>query len=111
MDDKQIYKIMFHNQDKIYEIYAHEVNQSDMFGFIEVAGMIFGEKTELLIDPAEEKLQAEFSGVECSYIPLNAIIRIDRVAKQGTNKIISTTDTSNVTTFPSPAFTPGNKNN
>jgi len=111
MQDKQIYKIMFHNQDKIYEIYAHEVNQSDMFGFIEVAGMIFGEKTELLIDPAEEKLQAEFSGVECSYIPLNAIIRIDRVAKEGTNKIISSTESGNITPFPSPAFTPGNNKN
>lgn len=109
MEHKQIYKIMFHNQDKIYEIYAHEVNQSDMFGFIEVSGMIFGEKTELLIDPAEEKLQAEFSGVECSYIPLNAIIRIDRVAKEGTNKIIAAAEGSNVTAFPAPVFTPGNK--
>ncbi len=108
MADKQIYKLMFHNQDKIYEIYAHQVNQSSMFGFIEVAGMIFGEKTELLIDPAEEKLQAEFSGVECSYIPLNAIIRIDKVAKEGSNKIIATNG-GNITTFPSPAFSPGNK--
>jgi len=108
MEDKQIYRVMFHNQDKIYEIYAHEVYQSEMFGFIEIAEMIFGEKTELLIDPAEEKLQAEFSGVERSYIPLNAIIRIDRVTKQGNNKIIST-EAGNITPFPSPAFTPGNK--
>jgi len=110
MKHKNIYKVTFHNQDKIYQIYAHMVNQSDMFGFIEVAEMIFGETTELLIDPAEEKLQAEFSGVECSYIPLNSIIRIDRVAKQGNSKIISNTEGSNITTFPSPTFTPDNKN-
>lgn len=109
MDNTDVYKVLFHNQGKIYEIYAHNVNQSSMLGFIEVEGMIFGEKSELLIDPAEEKLQNEFAGVECSYIPMNAIIRIDRVAKHGTNKIIETSDGGNVTPFPSSAFTSDNK--
>lgn len=105
MDNTEIYKVLFHNQGRIYEIYVHNVNQSSMLGFIEIEGMIFGEKSDLLIDPAEEKLQNEFANVECSYIPMNAIIRIDRVAKQGINKIIETSDGANITPFPSSAFT------
>ena len=33
---KQIYKILFHNQDKIYEVYAKSVSQGALFGFIEI---------------------------------------------------------------------------
>lgn len=109
MANTDTYKIIFHNQNKIYEIYVHDVNQSSMLGFIEIEGLIFGEKSDLLIDPAEEKLQAEFSDVERSYIPINAVIRIDKVAKQGTNKILSASESGNVTAFPSSSFTPGNK--
>ena len=47
------YRIKFHNHNKIYELYAHEVAQSDMAGFIEIGEIIFGEHTKLLIDPAE----------------------------------------------------------
>ncbi len=109
MERKEIYKILFHNQDKIYEIYARDVHQSSMLGFIEVEGLIFGERSNLLIDPAEEKLQAEFSGVERSYIPMNAVIRIDKVAKEGTNKILPGADSANVTPFPNSAFSPPTK--
>ena len=110
MEDKEIYKVLFHNQDKVYEIHAHAVKQSMMLGFIEVEGLIFGDRSSLLVDPAEEKLQAEFSNVECSFIPMNAVIRIDKVSRAGQNKILPGSESENVTPFPGTTFSPTKKN-
>ena len=100
------YRITFHNQGKIYEIYARTVHQSGLFGFIEVEEILFGEKSALLVDPSEENLKSEFAGVTRTYIPMHAVVRIDEVEKMGKSKI---TDGSNedgkVTPFP--VFTPG----
>ncbi len=100
MAGKLVYKVIFLNQGKIYEIYAKHVNQSGMFGFIEVEGLFFGEKSEVVIDPVEERLKNEFSGVERTYIPMNAIIRIDEVPKRGVNKVTQVSSKDNVTPFP-----------
>lgn len=108
MQDKEIYKILFHNQDKIYEIHAHAIKQSMMLGFVEVEGLIFGDRSSLLVDPAEEKLQAEFSNVERSYIPMNAVIRIDKVSRAGENKILPGGNAANVTPFPGTGVSPTN---
>jgi hypothetical protein len=88
MGRKSIYKIVFMNQSKIYEIYVNEVCSSNIHGFIEVSGLIFGEKSALLIDPSEERLKNEFQEVKRSYIPLHLIIRIDEVEKGGVAKIV-----------------------
>ena len=101
MSDNKIYKIMFHNQGKVYEIYAKNVHHSAMFGFIEVEKLLFGEKTSIVVDPTEENLKNEFSGVERTYIPMHSIIRIDEVKKQGAAKISEQSDKSqNVMPFP-----------
>ena len=34
--NQHIYKVVFHNQGQIYEVYAHNIYQSDLYGFIEV---------------------------------------------------------------------------
>jgi hypothetical protein len=75
-----------------------------MYAFVEVEDIIFGERSQVLVDPGEEKLKSEFSGVKRTYIPLQAVIRIDEVDKEGVNKIVSTGTTSegNVTHFPYP---------
>jgi len=110
MPEKQeVYKVIFHNQGKIYEIYARHVHQSTLFGFVEVEGLIFGESSQVLVDPAEEKLQTEFKGVETSFIPVQAVVRIDKVSQEGKNKILPGADGGNVTPFPSPVFTPQGK--
>ena len=107
MADKKVYRVMFHNAGQIYEVYAHKVSQSGLLGFVEVSGLIFGEKTQLVVDPGEEKLKAEFEGVECCYLPMQAVVRIDQVAKQGPCKIhADSTGNTNVTRFPSPILTP-----
>ncbi len=84
---KMTFRILFHNQNKVYELYAHQVSQSSMLGFIEIGDIIFGEKSKLLVDPAEEKLKSEFGGVRHTYVPQHAVIRIDEVEKEGKNKI------------------------
>ena len=92
---------MFHNQGKVYEIYAKNVHHSAMFGFIEIEKLLFGEKTSVVVDPTEENLKNEFSGVERTYIPMHSIIRIDEVKKQGAAKISEQSDKSqNVMPFP-----------
>jgi hypothetical protein len=103
MNDSQehIYKVVFFNQGQIYEVYARSIYQSDLNGFIEVEDYIFGSKSQVVIDPGEDKLRAEFEGVQRSFIPFNAVIRIDEVEKEGIAKVTDT-DGSNVTPFPAP---------
>jgi hypothetical protein len=108
MTAKHIYKVLFLSQGKIYELYAREVSQGSLFGFVELGGFIFGERSAIVVDPSEERLQAEFSGVTRTYVPMHAIIRIDEVEKEGTNKISPASTGDNVTPFPLPIYTPGN---
>ncbi len=101
MSNQHIYRIVFYNQGKVYEIYAHKVEQSDMYAFVEVQDIIFGERSKVLIDPSEEKLKSEFSGVKRTHIPIQAVMRIDEVEQAGQNKIISESDSSaTITPFP-----------
>jgi len=102
------YRIVFHNQGKIYELYARHVGMSEMFGFVEIGDIIFGERTALLVDPSEERLKSEFAGVKTTYVPMHSVVRIDEVEKEGTNKIVGEGGPStNVTPFPMPVYTPG----
>ncbi len=107
---KNIYKVQFHNQGQVYELYAREVTQSNMYAFVEVADFIFGEKSKLLVDPSEERLKTEFGQVNRTFIPLQSVIRIDEVEKEGSNKIIENSDKSgnNVSSFPLPPLSPKN---
>ncbi len=82
-----IYKVIFHNQGQVYEVYARAIYQSDMYGFVEVEEFVFGEPGQVIVDPAEEKLKNTFAGVIRSYIPMHAIVRIDEVEKEGVGKI------------------------
>ena len=104
---KPTFRIQFHNNNKIYELYAHEVSQSQMAGFIEIGEIIFGEQSKLLIDPAEEKLKLEFANVKHTYIPHYSVIRIDEVEQSGKNRILDS-DGASVTSFPGPASIPQN---
>ncbi len=105
---KRIYRIIFHNQGNVYELYAHEVTQASMYAFVEIGNIIFGERSKLVVDPSDERLKSEFSGVKRTYVPLHAIVRIDEVEKEGKNKIVTVSDQKgNVTPFPMPMTPPG----
>ncbi|HET7306198.1 MAG TPA: DUF1820 family protein [Gammaproteobacteria bacterium] len=103
---KHIYKIVFLNQGKVYEIYARNVSQGTLFGFVEVEKLVFGERTSVVVDPGEERLKTEFEDVRRTYIPLHSIVRIDEVAKEGVAKVSEVEGGSNVTPFPYPTYTP-----
>ena len=106
MATSHIFRIVFVNQGKVYEIYARKVSHGSLFGFIEVEELVFGERSSVVVDPGEERIKSEFAGVRRSYLPLHAVIRIDEVRKQGISKI-SALEGSNVSPFPmSPVFTP-----
>ncbi len=107
MANQRVYRIVFHNHGKIYEVHARHVGQSDMFGFIEIGELIFGERSAVLVDPAEERLKAEFAGVRRTYIPMHAVVRVDEVEKEGANKIISPGEGENITPFPVPTYPRG----
>jgi hypothetical protein len=106
MSNTPIYKIIFYNQGEIFEIYARQIYQSDLYGFIEIEELVFGERSQMLVDPSEEKLKAEFEGVNRSYLPMHSVVRIDEVAKEGVGKISEAKNGGNVSAFPLPAFTP-----
>ncbi|MDA0821574.1 MAG: DUF1820 family protein [Proteobacteria bacterium] len=101
MTKKSTYRVTFHNQGKVYEIYARKVHQSGLFGFIEIEELVFGEKSSVVVDPSEENLKSEFNGVQRTYIPMHSMIRIDEVEKTGHPKITDATDSSNkISPFP-----------
>jgi len=97
-----LYKVIFYNQGHVYEIYAKEIYQSEMYGFIEVEGYVFGERSQMIVDPGEEKLKGEFANVNRSYIPMHAIVRIDEVEKEGTSKVSDIAAADKVAQFPFP---------
>ena len=96
-NSSEIYKVTFLNKGKVYEVFVKQVYQSDLYGFIEIEDYVFDERSKVVVDPSEEKLKAEFSGVKRSFIPIQAVIRIDEVEKSGTSKISSG---DNITQFP-----------
>jgi hypothetical protein len=108
MAEDKTYRISFYNQGNIYELYAHEVSQGNMYAFLEVEGIIFGERSSIVIDPSEEKLKNEFEGVSRTFIPIQAVIRIDEVDREGSNRIIAT-DSHNGNVMPFPAPQPGSQ--
>lgn len=96
----RIFRISFFNQGRVYQLHAETVRQGDLYGFVEISGLLFGEHSTVVIDPSEEKVKSEFSGVNRILIPMHAVIRIDEVEKRGQNKILEIDSPSNVTPFP-----------
>lgn len=95
-----IFRITFFNQGKVYQLHAESVQQADLYGFVAISRLIFGETATLVVDPAEEKLKSEFAGVSQLMLPVHAVIRIDTVEKRGQNKIFEIDSNTNVHPFP-----------
>ncbi len=89
MTEGTIYRVSFLSQGQVYEVFARHVSQGGLLGFVEVEGLIFGERTRLLIDSSEERLKSEFEGVKRTYIPIHAVLRVDEVEKAGRGRILS----------------------
>lgn len=104
MMTKKLYRVRFLNEDKVYEVYARHVYQGTLYGFVVIEGIVFGENTSVVVDPQEERLKREFDGVQQTYIPMHAVLRIDQVEKQGVAKI--STVEGKIANFPGPVYTP-----
>src|SRR5712672_3741928 len=110
MAASHIFKVMFVNQGKVYEIYARKVSHGSLFGFIEVEELVFGERSTVVVDPAEERIKSAFNDVKRTYLPMHSVLRIDEVKKQGVSQNVALAG-SNVAQFPVPIYTPGGDSN
>ena len=74
--------------------------------------LVFGERTTVVVDPAEERIKNEFAGVKRTNLPLHSVLRIDEVHKQGVSKVTAF-EGGNVSAFPMsctrPPATPAQK--
>lgn len=106
MPAKTVFKIVFMSHGNVYEIYARDVSHGNLYGFVEVEELVFGERSTVVVDPVEEKIKAEFEGVKRTYLPMHSILRIDEVEKQGVSKM-SAIPGGKVAQFPMPMYSPG----
>jgi hypothetical protein len=105
---RTLYRVVFQSQGQIVELYARQVGQGGLFGFVEVEELVFGARSQVVVDPSEESLRAEFGDAKRLFLPLHAILRIEEVEKEGPARVRSTSDAANlVTPFPIPILTPG----
>ena len=105
---KHTYRITFSSHGQVYEIYARKVAQADLLGFVQVEDIVFGQRSSLVVDPSEERLKTEFSGVKRFFVPIYSVIRIDEVEKEGVGKIRPKADgDGNIALFPAPFAKPG----
>jgi hypothetical protein len=103
MAANHIFRIMFVNQGKVYELYARKVSHGGLFGFLEVEELTFGTRSSVVLDPGEERIKSEFTDVKRTYLPLHSVLRVDEVKKQGVSKI-TPFEGGNVTQFPVPLY-------
>lgn len=107
MTKESVFKIVFLNQGNVVELYARHVVQGSLFGFIEVEDLVFGARSEVVVDPTEESLRSEFGQAKRLYLPMHAVLRIEEVEHEGVPRTRTAKgDEGTVRTFPMPVFPP-----
>lgn len=99
-DKEKLFRIAFLNHGKVYELFCTGVCTSGLLGFVEVSGLVFGEKDSLVVDPTEEKMRDEFDGVEVLHLPMHSVLRVEQVKKKGQAVIRDRESGEKVTPFP-----------
>ena len=100
MAEKRLYKIIFLNQGKVYELFSEGVTSSGLWGFIEVSGLVFESGEGLVVDPTEERMRQEFADAQVLHLPIQAVLRVEEVAKRGKCLIRDRESGEKVTPFP-----------
>lgn len=101
---KPLYKISFLSHGKIYELYARRVQSGSLWGFTEVAELVFDVHDGMVVDPTEERLRDEFGATRVLHLPMQSILRIEEVEKKGQSAIRDAGSGEKVVTpFPLPA--------
>lgn len=108
MSKETLFHVRFMGENqRQYDVYAEEVFQGELYGFVVLRGLVFNKSSSLVVDPGEEKLKSEFEGVEQTMVPMHAVIRIDEVKKQGQAKVTEAKGEGGVVTaFPGSIYTP-----
>ncbi len=102
MAAKRLYKIVFLNHGKVYELYARSVGASDLWGFTCVSELEFSAREGVLVDPTEERLREEFADTRALHLPMQSIVRIEEVAARGPVAIRDGHSGEKIVTFPLP---------
>ena len=98
---KPLYKITFLNAGRIYELYARKVASGELWGFTMIGDLVFeAPGDQLIVDPAEEKLRAEFADTKVLHLPIQSILRIEEVDRRGTPQIRDAATGEKITPFP-----------
>ena len=100
MADKRLYKIIFLNQGKVYELFSEGVTSSGLWGFIEVSNLVFESGEGLVVDPTEERMQQEFADARVLHLPIQSVLRIEEVEQRGKCLIRDRETGEKVTPFP-----------
>jgi len=100
MEDKPLYKIIFLNHGKVYELFSEGVTSSGLWGFIEVSGLVFETGDSLVVDPTEEKMRQEFESAKVLHLPIQSVLRVEEVEKRGQCMIRDRKSGEKVTPFP-----------
>ncbi len=95
-----LFKIIFHNHGKVYELYAKGVTSSGLYGFVEVHELVFEDGDSMVIDPTEEKMREEFANVTSLHLPMHSVVRVEEVAQRGACKIRDRESGEKITPFP-----------
>lgn len=103
-----LYKVVFQAQGQVVELYARSVTQSALFGFVEIEDLVFGARSDLVVDPSAEGLRNEYGGAKRLFLPLHAVVRLEEVEHEGAARVRPAQSTSGIVTpFPVPVWTPG----
>jgi hypothetical protein len=97
---KPLYKVIFFNHGKVYELFSESVGSSSIWGFIEVSDLVFETGEGLVVDPTEEKMRQEFEDAKVLHLPIQSIVRIEEVEKRGKCLIRDRESGEKVTPFP-----------
>ncbi len=100
MAEKRLYKIIFLNQGKVYELFSEGVTSSGLWGFIEVSDLVFESGEGLVVDPTEERMRQEFADAQVLHLPIQTVLRVEEVAKRGKCLIRDRESGEKVTPFP-----------
>ena len=101
---KPLYKISFLNHGRVYELYARRVASGNLWGFVEVAELVFDVHDSLVVDPTEERLRSEFADTRVLHLPMQSVLRVEEVERKGQSAIRDAESGERVVTpFPLPA--------
>ena len=88
----------------MYELYARRVGASPLWGFTQVADLVFDVAEGVVVDPAEERLRAEFADTRVLHLPMQAVVRVEEVDRKGVSAVRDAAAGDGVVTpFPFPA--------